>query len=137
MDSRLLRRAFGIVNVPEGCVLNEIRERLLSARGKPRKGIGIFVDKTQTPMRAFGVDLRGRSFSVLPKAWPIYVEAGQLESLLVEVVADCDAALAISAPSGQAFRPARGALLAFFSSEYVGMENAPRRGRQKADPLWW
>ena len=92
MDSRLLRAVLGVSATPDPCILMDIRTFLLDQRGKRKNCLGVLVDKAGAPLASsLTYNARGRDIKVLPKAWPIYVEADDFEHLLNAVKDDAEA----------------------------------------------
>ena len=91
MDSRLLRVALGVSSTPDPCILLDIREFILNQRGRRNRTVGVRVDKAGMPLpSSLTFDARGTAIKVLPKAWPVYVDADDFEYLLNLVKDDAE-----------------------------------------------
>ena len=91
MDNRMLRTVFGVSAVPQDSLLNDIRVSILEQRWpRKRRIMGVNVDRDGNPLLRATMNLRGRSITVLNRAWPVAVRPKDLEWILSELKSDAE-----------------------------------------------
>ena len=73
----------GINTPPKDCVLTDMRDAIKIKRGKRKFRTGFALDRDMQPaVNGIAVEVRGETFSVLTKLWPIHVRAEQAGAVL-------------------------------------------------------
>ena len=91
MNTKLVRTVIGVSGVPQYSLLNDIRVAILERRSpRKRRTMGVNVDRDGNPLLTATMNLRGRSITVLNKAWPVAVRPKDLEWILSELKSDAE-----------------------------------------------
>ena len=71
--------------------MNDIRVSILEVRHpRKRRHLGVKADRDGNPLLTATMNLRGRSITVLNRAWPVAVRPKDLEWILSELKSDAE-----------------------------------------------